>query len=256
MWSWSDQPQCLEKVREGGGRTCLNILALVTGTSLVTSMRTCGWLCRTTPRPPLHKGGIVLWLMTLIFSLALALVFGPPVEGLVGLVEGVFEVIVLGIEQRLEGDLLRLGNLVAVEEAQSANGFEPHARVLVVDLLAQQLERIADPVAPVAEHAGGGGAGTRLGTGQQLLEKRRVDVVQALVQPECLEHLPPVLRVALVEPVFPFVEGRQDFLLGPLAQLAAGAIAGAVFVRLEEIQAARARVAPAIRGFSTSGRLG
>ena len=85
----------------------------------------------------------------------LRLVLDPLIEGLVGLVEGVFQVVVLGMDERFEGDLLGLGGLVAVEEAEGADGFEPHAGVLVVDLLAQQLERLVDPVAPVAEDAGG-----------------------------------------------------------------------------------------------------
>ena len=70
-------------------------------------------------------------------SPALALVLDPPVQGLVGLVERVFEIIVLGMKERLEGDLLRLGNLVVVKKAERTDRFEPHARVLVVDLLAQ-----------------------------------------------------------------------------------------------------------------------
>ena len=77
-------------------------------------------------------------------------------------------------------------------------------------------------------------AARALGSGQVsiCLSKRHVDVVEALVQPEGLEHLPPVFGVALVEAGDPFLQRRQDFLLGPLAELAAGAIAGPVLVDL------------------------
>ena len=90
----------------------------------------------TPPDPPLFKGGKGMGLAR-VLSPSLALIFEPSIQCLVGLVECVFEVVVLGMKERLEGDLLSLGDLVAVEEAERTDRFEPHARVLVVDLLAQ-----------------------------------------------------------------------------------------------------------------------
>ena len=88
-----------------------------------------------------------------------ALIFGTPVERLGGLVERVLEVIVLRVQERFQRDLLGLGDAGPSKKLRARNGFEPNARVLVVDLLAQELERLADAVAPVAQHAGCRGAG-------------------------------------------------------------------------------------------------
>ena len=85
--------------------------------------------------------------------------------------------------------------------------------LFVVDLLAQQLERVAHSVAPVAEHAGGGGAGPGLGAGQHALEQRDIDVVEALVQPEGLEHVVASNSGSLLfETGDPSIQRRQDFL--------------------------------------------
>ena len=84
------------------------------------------------------------------------------------LVQRVLEVVVLVVDQRFDGDVERL---LVVEEAQGPDRFEPNARVLVVDAGLEQLERIRDAVAPVAEDAGGRGAGLRLGRVQQLARR-------------------------------------------------------------------------------------
>ncbi len=56
------------------------------------------------------------------------------------------------------------------------------------------------------------------------------------MQPEGLEHVPPVFRVAGVERADPLLQRREHLLRGPFAELAAGVVPGPVLVRLEQIE--------------------
>ena len=65
------------------------------------------------------------------------------VEGLGGLVEGVFQVVILGQGERLEGDFLGGGDVLAVEVAEGAEGLQADAGMVVIDLLAKLFQMVS-----------------------------------------------------------------------------------------------------------------
>ena len=65
--------------------------------------------------------------------------------------------------------------LIVLEEAERPHRFKPDTRMRVLDLNAQQVERPAHAVTPVAKHARGRGTGMEIGRGEQSLAKVAAD---------------------------------------------------------------------------------
>ena len=110
----------------------------------------------------------------------------PLVEGGQSLVQGVLQVVVQRVRPRLQG---RRPRLLAVEEAEAPDRLQPDARVVVVDLGAEQAQRVRDAVAPVPRGRGSPRPGPSARGRQDRLQERLVDGVVALAQPEGFEQM-------------------------------------------------------------------
>ena len=152
------------------------------------------------------------------------------------LVEREFQIVVARQQQRFQGHLLGSRGLHAPEEAGGTNGLQTNAGMLVAGLHLEQPDRIADPVAPIAQHPRGGCPGLRLGAAQQLLEHVLVDDVVGLEHPQPFQPVVPIVGIGLVERGEPFPR-VGDHLVGlAVVQGDAGPIAGAVFIDFQLVQ--------------------
>ena len=162
-----------------------------------------------------------------------AQISGAAVECLVGLVERVFEVVVLLVQERFQRDLLGLGGIGAVEEARAPDGFEPHAGVLIVDSACARA-RAGRRCGRASSTARGSPRPGLCGSGQVSICLRNGSSIWSRLW--CSQSPSSICRQysgsLLSRPATHFVQRLEHLLLGPLAQLAAGAISRAVLVRL------------------------
>jgi hypothetical protein len=158
--------------------------------------------------------------------------------------QDVVEVVVGWVLQRQQRDV---GRFRRAEEAGGADGFEAHARVLVVRALGQQRQRVGHAVAPVAQHARGLRARARLGRLEHALQQFGIHHVVPLMQPQGLGHVVLVPWVTLVQLRDPRLQCRHHLGGVVLVQLDLRQLAREVLRLLEQIEQRRDGLAVDLR---------
>ncbi len=163
----------------------------------------------------------------------------PPWRQLLhGLLQAVAEVVVHRLLEAGEGDV---GGLPLLVEARRAHRLQAHARMLILGLDLEQRERLGHAVAPVAQHAGGGGAGMVVARAQHALEQGGIDHVLPLMDPQRLHQVVLVGGVAGIQAGGPLVDRLDDLGGIVLAELDLGPGAHIVLGRLEQLEQGRHR---------------
>jgi hypothetical protein len=126
-----------------------------------------------------------------------------------GLADRVVEVVIGGFRLRGHDDF---DGAAIGEIAGSADGFEADARAFVGGLSFQQIDGIGDAIAPIAEHARGGGAGVGLGGFEHALEQIGIDDVVPLMHPQRLGHVVLVGGIVFVQRLGPLFHGGDHFI--------------------------------------------
>ena len=135
------------------------------------------------------------------------------VEGAHSVVEAVLDGVIglLGIFFLLQNFERDFGGFRRFEAAAHAHGFEAYERMLVVDLDFKQRQRVVYAVAPIAQHACRGGAGTVVVSTEHSLEQRCIADVVPLTNPQRFEHVMFIVLVLGIGFRGPLPDSGDDF---------------------------------------------
>ena len=135
-----------------------------------------------------------------------------------------------------------------MEEAGGPDRFEAHARVWVGGQLLEQVQGVRHAIAPVAQHACGGGAGAEIRRAEHFVQQVDVDDVVVLVDPQGLQQVVLVVGIVLVEVGDPSCGAAITCVAVAAAQLDPGPVAHAVLGLLEQVEQLLDRLAGDLDG--------
>src|ERR1041385_1065671 len=125
-----------------------------------------------------------------------------------GFLERVLEII---IERMFENRERNVDGFGRAKETGGANGFEANARILVLSQSLEQGQGIGNPVAPIAQDTGTGGARMGFGQAQDTLEQAGIDDIVPLMKPKRLSEMMRVSGIVWIEFVGPLLRRSDDF---------------------------------------------
>ena len=128
-------------------------------------------------------------------------------------------------------------------EAQRANGLEPHPRLGVVDHPLQDHQAAVHAIEPVLKNARRRGACAELPGLQHGVEDFRFHRVVMFVDPQGFEQVVLVAGIGGIEAFDPFFEGGHDRGRRARTQRKPGLVPGAIFVSLQQLELSLDRLA-------------